>query len=79
MLKQLFLLITFLLFQLISAGPAPEQPIGENNPEFGRGRGGGDEGRGRGRWTWCRCRAGDRWDDGRWDGRWDGRGERREL
>ncbi len=76
MFKQLYFLVAFLLVQLISAGPTPEQPIGENNPEFGRGRG-GDDRRDRDRWTWCRCRADNRWDDGRWGGR--NRGERGEL
>lgn len=71
MFKQLYLLLAFLLVQLIAAGPAPEQPtVGDNNPEFGRGRGSGGRGRGRDRWTWCRCRV-DRWDDGRWSGRRD--------
>ena len=60
MIKQACLLLTVLLVQFVSAGPGPEQPIGENNPEFGRGRN-----RDRDRWTWCRCRV----DDGPWGGR----------
>ena len=71
MFKQVYVLLALLLAQLISAGPAPEQPINGENPEFGRGRGGG----GRDRWTWCRCVIDRRWED---DGR-DGRGGRRDL
>ena len=68
MFKQFYFLFVFLLAQLISAGPTPDQPIGGgDNPEFGRGRGGN-----RDRWTWCRCVIDRRWED-------DGRGGRREL
>lgn len=72
MFKQLYFFFMLLLAQLIAAGPAPNQPIGGDNPDFGRG--GGD--RRRDRWTWCRCRR-DPWDDRRDDR--DDRGGRRDL
>lgn len=73
MFKQLYFVFMLLLAQLISAGPSPDQPIGGENPDFGRGRDNGrDNGRGRDRWTWCRCVI-DRRD------RFDDRGREREL
>lgn len=68
MFKQVYFLLFALLAQMIAAGPAPEQPISGENPEFGRGRGNRD------RWTWCRCIIDrrDRWTD-------NGRGGPREL